>query len=46
VRGGLNAAEGLRSATACVGNQVFDAGADQAFAFGDIALDKPVVGKW
>ena len=27
-------------------NQVFDAGTDQAFAFGGIIGDRPVVGKW
>ena len=28
------------------GNQSLDAGIDQAFAFGGITGDKPVVGKW
>jgi hypothetical protein len=28
------------------GNQSFDPGIDQAFAFGGITGDKPVVGKW
>ena len=28
------------------GNQIFDQGIDEAFAFGGITGDKPVVGKW